>query len=294
MNMNRLQRTDRARILHLLVEGASIRSISRLTGASINTVSKLLVDAGNACAAHHDAAVRNVAAKRVQVDEIWSFVYAKQKNVERARKAPSGAGDCWTWTAIEADSKLVISWLVGPRDSGSAYTLMDDLHGRLASRVQLTTDGLNVYPNAVEDAFGADVDFSQLIKLYGREPAGEQRYSPPACLGAVPRPVQGDPDPKHISTSYVERQNLNIRMGIRRFTRLTNAFSKKLENQIHSFALYLTYANWCRIHKTIRTSPAQAAGLTETLRDMEWIVGLIEERTPPAGPRGPYKKKDPN
>lgn len=167
---------------------------------------------------------------------IWSFVYAKAANVEKAKKAPAGAGDCWTWTALDADSKLIISWLVGPRDAGCAYTLMEDLHSRLAGRVQLTTDVLNVYPNAVEDAFGADVDFAQLIKLYGREQA-ETRYSPPACLGAVPRPVQGDPNPKHISTSYVERQNLNIRMGIRRFTRLTNAFGKKVENQIHSFAL---------------------------------------------------------
>ena len=279
----------RAQILHLLVEGSSIRSISRVTGASINTITKLLVDAGNACAAHHDEAVRNVRAKRVQVDEIWSFVYAKQKNVERAKKAPEGAGDVWTWTALDADSKLIISWLVGPRDSGSAYTLMQDLHERLAGRVQLTTDGLAAYPNAVEDAFGADVDFSQIIKLYGREPANEARYSPPVCLGAIPRPVQGEPDPKHISTSYVERQNLNIRMGIRRFTRLTNAFGKKLENQIHSFALYLTYANFCRIHKSIRMSPATAAGVTTTLHDLDWIVSLIDARTPAPKKPGPAK-----
>ena len=228
-----------------------------------------------------------MGTKRVQVDEIWSFVYAKQKNVERAKKAPPGAGDVWTWTALDADAKLIISWLVGPRDAGSAFTLMTDLRERVTGRVQLTTDGLAAYPNAVEDAFGADVDFSQLIKLYGREPANEARYSPPVCLGAVPRPVQGDPDPRFISTSYVERQNLNIRMGIRRFTRLTNAFGKKLENQVHSFALYLTYANWCRIHKTIRMSPAMAAGLTTTLHDIDWIVGLIEARTLPPQKPGP-------
>ncbi len=292
--MNRLSVERRATIINLLVEGSSMRSISRITGASINTITKLLVDAGEACTDYHDAAVRGVQSKRVQVDEIWSFCYAKAANVETAKKAPAGSGDVWTWTEIDADSKLIVSWLVGPRDGQSAYDLMHDLSDRLESRVQLTTDGLNLYPGAVEDAFGIDVDYAQLVKVYGEAREAEARYSPAVCKAAIPTPVQGEPDPTHISTSYVERHNLTMRMSMRRFTRLTNAFSKKLANHVHQVALYTVLFNFCRIHKTLRTSPAQAAGLTNTLRDAAWIVGLIDAQTAKPGPRGPYKKRDSN
>ena len=289
--MNKLSVAKRAQILHLLVEGTSLRVISRVTGASINTISKLLVDAGEACAAYHDETVRQVRAKRVQVDEIWTFTYAKQKNVKTAKAAPEGAGDTWTWTAIDADSKLIVSWLVGPRDAGSAYTFVNDLADRLATRVQLTSDGLRLYVDAVEDAFGANVDYSQLIKLYGAPTETETRYSPATCHGVIEKRITGNPDPKHVSTSYVERQNLTMRMSMRRFTRLTNAFSKKLMNHVHHVSLYFVHYNFCRMHKTLRMSPAMAAGVTDTLRDAEWIVGLIDARATKPGPRGPYKKR---
>ena len=289
--MNRLSRTKRAQILTLLVEGMSLRAISRATDASINTISNLLVDAGEACSAYHDETVRRVRAKRVQVDEIWSFTYAKQKNVAMAKTAPDGSGDTWTWTAIDADSKLVVSWLVGPRDAGSAFTFVSDLADRLATRVQLTSDGLRLYLDAVEDTFGADIDFAQLIKLYGSTQETETRYSPAQCQGTISKSITGHPDPKHISTSYVERQNLTMRMSMRRFTRLTNAFSKKLMNHVHHVSLYFVHYNFCRVHKTLRMSPAMAAGVTDTLRDAKWIVGLIDERAKKPGPRGPYKKR---
>ena len=247
----------------------SLRAISGATDASINTISNLLVDAGEACSAYHDETVRRVRAKRVQVDEIWSFTYAKQKNVAMAKAAPEGAGDTWTWTAIDADSKLVVSWMVGPRDAGTAYTTMQDLADRLASRVQLTSDGFKVYLDAVEDAFGGAVDYSQLIKLYGAPQEPQTRYSPATCHGIIEKRVTGNPDPKHVSTSYVERQNLTMRMSMRRFTRLTNGFSKKLMNHVHHVALYFVHYNFCRVHKTLRMSPAMAAGVTDTLRDTE-------------------------
>ena len=256
-----------------------------------HTISNLLVDAGEACAAYHDETVRRVRAKRVQVDEIWSFTYAKQKNVAMAKAAPEGAGDTWTWTAIDADSKLVVSWMVGPRDAGTAYTTMHDLAGRLASRVQLTSDGLKVYLDAVEDAFGGAVDYSQLIKLYGAPQEPQTRYSPATCHGIIEKRVTGNPDPKHVSTSYVERQNLTMRMSMRRFTRLTNGFSKKLRNHVAALALYFVHYNFCRVHKTLRMSPAMAAGVTDTLRDAEWIVGMIDARARKPRPRGPYKKR---
>ncbi len=270
-----------------------MRAISRITGASINTVTKLLMDAGAACAEYHDETVRDVRAKRVQADEIWSFTYAKQANVEKAKKAPTGAGDTWTWTALDADSKLIISWYVGPRDIGTAYTFLMDLAERPHGRVQLTTDGLSSYLSAVEDAFGADVDYSQLIKLYGSEPEGEKRYSPAKCIGAVAKPITGDPAAAHISTSYVERHNLSMRMSMRRFTRLTNAFSKRLANHFAMLSIYFVWYNFCRIHKTLRVTPAMEAGLSNTLRDVDWIVGLVEAREPKPGPRGPYKKRQP-
>ena len=290
--MNKLSVAKRAQILTLLVEGMSLRAISRSTdNTSINTISKLLVDAGEACTAYHDDTVRRVRAKRIQVDELWSFTYAKQKNVRTAKAAPEGAGDTWTWTALDADSKLIVSWLVGSRDAGSAFTFVSDLADRLATRVQLTSDGQRLYLDAVEDAFGADIDYAQLVKLYGAAPETDTRYSPATCHGVIEKRITGNPDPKHVSTSYVERQNLTMRMGIRRFTRLTNAFSKKLMNHVHHVSLYFVHYNFCRVHKTLRMSPAMAAGVTDTLRDAEWIVGLIDERAKKPGPRGPYKKR---
>lgn len=252
-----------------------MRSVSRLADVSINTVSKLLVDTGRACAAFHDEHVRGVQARRVQVDEIWSFTYAKQKNVARAKAAPSFAGDTWTWTGLDADSKLIVSWLVGPRDAQTANTFVADLACRVKHRIQLTTDGLKLYLEAVESAFGTEIDYSMLVKLYGASPDGERQYSPATCIGCIVQPVMGDPDPKHISTSYVERQNLTMRMHMRRFTRLTNAFSKKFENHVHIVALYTVFYNWTKIHKTLRVTPAMAAGVTDHVWSMEEIVRLI-------------------
>lgn len=276
--MNKLPIQVRVQILSMLCEGSSMRSISRVTGVSINTVSKLLEDAGEVCAAFHEERVRGVKAKRVQVDEIWSFIYAKDKNVARAKSAPGGAGDAWTWTALEADSKLIVSFAVGDRDSGSASRFMCDVASRLANRVQLTSDGHKAYLDAVEDAFGADIDYAQLVKLFGASPdASKGRYSPAECTGIKKTKIEGKPDPKHISTSYVERQNLTMRMGMRRFTRLTNGFSKKIENHIHALALYFVHYNWMRIHKTHRATPAMAAGLTTKLMGWEDIIALIDK-----------------
>jgi len=288
--MKKLPLAKRVQILSMLCEGSSMRSVSRVADVSINTVTKLLVDAGNACAAFHDEHVRDVKAKRVQCDEIWSFAYAKQKNVPAAKAAPEGAGDVWTWTALETESKLVVSWLVGGRDAEYANAFMEDVAHRLATRVQLTTDGHHAYLQAVEGAFGADVDFGTLIKIYGPAPEAQRRYSPPVCVGAKKERWAGKPDSAHISTSYVERQNLSMRMHMRRFTRLTNAFSKKFENHCHALALYFVWYNFCRIHKTLRVTPAMAAGLSDTAQDMEWIVSLIDARAPKPGPRGTYKK----
>ena len=277
--MNKLPTNKRIMILNMLVEGMSMRSISRTVGVSINTVTKLLVETGQACSAYHDSHVLNVESRRVQCDEIWSFVYAKQKNVPLAKEAPRGAGDVWTWTAIDADSKLIISYLAGGRDSGYAAEFMADVAQRLANRVQLTTDGHKAYLDAVENTFGSEVDYAQLVKLYGPSLDAERHYSPSTCTGIRLIPVKGDPDPAHISTSSVERQNLTMRMGMRRFTRLTNAFSKKMENHVHMLSLYFLHYNFCRIHKTLRVTPAMEAGLTDTVRDMDWIVALIEENS---------------
>jgi len=269
-----------------------MRSISRIADVSINTVSKMLVDAGKACSAFHDDNVRGVTASRIQCDEIWSFTYAKQKNVASAKAAPEEAGDTWTWTALDADSKLIVSWLVGGRDSEYAMAFMDDLRGRLANRVQLTTDGHRAYLEAVEGAFGGDVDYAQLIKLYGEGPerGPERKYSPSVCKGARKSRVEGNPDMAHVSTSHVERQNLTMRMHMRRFTRLTNGFSKKLENHMHMVALYTVWYNYCRIHKTLKVTPAMEAGLTDRVWSLEDIVDLIDAMAPKPGPRGPYKK----
>ena len=290
MCMNRLSNEDRARILHLLCEGVSIRAITRLTGASKNTVAKLLIDAGKACAAYHDANVRNVKSARVQVDEIWSFTYAKQKNVATAKEAPEGAGDTWTWTAIDADSKLIVSYLVGSRDAEYAVAFIQDLADRVAGRFQLTSDGLNAYLGAVEDAFGIDIDYAQLVKIYGPTITAPGRYSPAECTGTRIRRVQGDPDGAHVSTSYVERSNLTMRMHMRRFTRLTNAFSKKVENHAHAVALHMMYYNFVRIHKTLRVTPAMEAGVTDRLWDIADIAMLVEKAEAKPTKRGPYKK----
>lgn len=274
--MNRLDISKRAQIIGLLVEGNSLRAASRLADVSINTVTKLLVDVGTACAKYQDENLRNLKCKRVQVDEIWSFVYAKDKNVKTAKAAPDGAGDVWTWTAIDADTKLVPSWHVGSRDAYCAKRFMDDLACRLVGRVQLTSDGHKSYLDAVDGAFGNEIDYSMLVKIYGQPWEVEKRYSPVECVGARKTPISGNPDPKHISTSYVERQNLNMRMSMRRFTRLTNAFSKKVENHAHAIALHFMYYNFGRIHKTLRVTPAMAAGVTDHVWSLEEIARLAD------------------
>ena len=296
-DMNKLPLKTRVQILNMLCEGSSMRSISRVADVSINTVSKLLVDAGKFCADLHDREVRNVKAQKVQCDEIWSFTAAKQKNVPTMKNAVEGAGDTWTWTALDSDSKLIISWLVGGRDGEYALAFMDDVKDRLANRVQLTTDGHKAYLNAVEDAFGADVDYAMLVKMYG-EPEGrvvpqERRYSPAVCTGAKKTKIEGNPDPVFVSTSHVERQNLTMRMHMRRFTRLTNAFSKKFENHVHMVAIYTVWYIFIRVHKTLRMSPAMAAGVADKLWSMDELVAMMDEVAPKPGRRGPYKKRQP-
>lgn len=277
-----------------------MRSITRIEDCSINTVMRLVVEAGKACIEYHNQHVRDVPAQVVQCDEIWAFLYAKRKNVEFAVAAPEEAGDLWTWTAIDSDSKLLISWLVSTsRDGASAIELMDDLRERTTDRFQLTTDGLNAYPEAVEGAFGGDIDFAQLIKIYADAPTEEaRRYSPSECVDTRREIVVGDPDDSLISTSHVERHNLTMRMSIRRYTRLTNAFSKKFENHCYAAALYFTYYNFCRPHITLtkaangyRTTPAMAAGLTDQLHDIKWLSEMVSAGRAKPGKRGPYKKR---
>lgn len=292
--MNKLDAKTRSLILHMLCEGQSIRAITRMTGVSKNTVAKLLSDTGAVCASYQDRTLRNLTTKRVQVDEIWSFTYAKQKNVAFAKAAPDHAGDTWTWTAIGANTKLVMSWLVGGRDSDYAFAFIDDLSRRLANRVQLTSDGHKAYLEAVEGAFGADVDYAMLVKIYGNSPENMKgRYSPAECTGAKKTPIEGSPDERHISTSYAERQNLTMRMHMRRFTRLTNGFSKKVEQHANAVALHFMYYNFVRIHKTLRMTPAMAAGVTDRLWEISDIVALVEAKEA-ALPmvRGPYKKRE--
>ncbi|CDN47037.1 transposase [Neorhizobium galegae] len=291
--MNKLDTETRSRILHMLYEGQSIRAITRIMGMSKNTIAKLLVDAGKACAEYHDQNVRYVQSGRIQCDEIWSFTYAKAKNVKDAKSAPEGAGDTWTWTALDADSKLIVSYLVGGRDTEYGSAFMEDVASRLASRAQLTSDGHRAYLEAVEGAFGAD-DYAMLFKLYGAAPKDgvSVRFSSGDCVGLKKTPITGNPDAAYISTSYVERQNLTMRMHMRRFTRLTNAFSKKVENHAYAVALHFMYYNFVRIHKTLRMSPAMAAGISDRLWEMKDIVALVEaaEAKQPAI-RGPYKAK---
>ena len=292
--MNKLSLAKRVQVLSMLCEGSSMRSISRVVDVSINTVAKALIDAGTVCTEFHDTTVRDVKAQRVQVDEIWTFTAAKQKNVAKMKNPVDGAGDTWTWTALDADSKLIVQWFVGSRDAHSATLFIDDLKSRLANRVQLTSDGLGAYLKAVSEVYGEDIDYAQLVKIYGNAPGstkGETRYSPAECIGAKKHRVFGNPDAAHVSTSYVERQNLTMRMHMRRFTRLTNAFSKKFESHVHMVALYAVWYNWVRIHKTLRVTPAMAAGLTDKLMAFEDILALIDAKEGPPKKRGPYKKK---
>lgn len=293
--MRKLDSKTRALIIRLLVEGNSIRATARIADVSKNTVNKLLIDAGKACGKFHDEHVRDVKASVIQCDEIWSFTYAKQKNVATAKDAPEGAGDTWTWTALDSETKLIVSYMVGGRDGEYAIGFMDDLRSRLANRVQLTTDGHKAYLEAVEGAFGGDVDYAQLIKLYGGttgQQGHEKKYSPAECTGTKKRRVEGAPDPAKVSTSHVERQNLTMRMHMRRFTRLTNAFSKKVENHAYAVALHFMYYNFVRVHQSLRMTPAMAAGLTDRLWDINDLVALIDANEPAPKKRGPYKKRD--
>jgi len=288
--MNKLSQAQRAHILQLLCEGMSIRAITRVTGASKNTVSKLLNDAGAALGAYQDRKFRNLTCAQVQVDEIWSFTYAKAKNVGSAKAAPEGAGDTWTWTAIDADTKLVFSVLVGGRDAGYAYEFLSDVRSRITGRFQLTSDGLPAYQNAAFRAFDGDVDYAQLVKIYGTAPDGARRYSPPRLLSTSSSAVMGNPDMGQVNTSYVERQNLTMRMHMRRFTRLTNGFSKKVEAHVNAIALHFAYYNFVRIHKTLRTTPAMAAGVTERLWEMADLVAIVEAADAKPNRPASYKK----
>jgi IS1 family transposase len=272
--MNQLQANIRASVIGALVEGTSINATCRMTGVAKHTVLKLLKDMGCACAAYHDANVRKLTARRIQCDEIWAFVYAKQKNVT-LEQMQQGAGDVWTWTAIDADTKLIVSYMLGDRGGATAQSFMRDLAGRVTNRFQLTTDGHRVYADAVENAFGADIDYAMLVKIYGASnDSPESRYSPATCIGCRTGVLAGSPDPDHISTSFVERQNLSMRMGMRRFTRLTNGFSKKLENHGHMVALYFMHYNYCRVHKSLRVTPAMEAGLADHVWSIEELLDL--------------------
>jgi IS1 family transposase len=289
--MNTLPLHKRKQIIQLLVEGNSLRSCSRIADVSINTVTKLLVEVGRACQEFHDSTVINVKSEKIQCDEIWAFCYAKQKNVKL--DMPEGSGDVWTWTALDADSKLIVSWYVGDREAQSAYYFMNDVANRLANRVQLTTDGHRAYLKAVENAFKSEIDFAQLVKMYGgSEGTNEQerKYSPAICTGCKKTRVIGEPDPEFVSTSYVERSNLTMRMSMRRFTRLTNGFSKKIENHALAVALHMVYYNFCRIHKTLRVTPGMEAGLTKRIMSIEDIANLAVIEAPKK--RGSYKKRE--
>lgn len=274
--MNQLSIEKRAQIIGMLVEGNSMRAITRMVGCSINTVTKLLIDVGTACADYQDKTLRDLSCKRIQCDEIWNFCYAKEKNVPDEHKGELGYGDVYTWTAIDADTKLIPSFLVGRRDARYAHMFILDLESRLKNRVQLTTDGLRAYLTAVEEAFGGSIDYAMLVKIYGSPEStkDQRRYSPAECTGIEKIPICGNPDKKDVSTSYVERQNLTMRMSMRRFTRLTNGFSKKIENLEHSVALHFMYYNFARIHKTLRVTPAMEAGIADHVWSLEEIVGL--------------------
>lgn len=289
--MNKLPLEKRVQILSMLVEGSSMRAISRVCDVSINTVTKLLESAGEACITLHDEKVRNVKSKRIECDEIWSFNYCKRASLPTAKAAPADAGDVWTWTALDRESKLIVSYLVGGRDAGYATEFMQDVADRVANRIQLTTDGHNAYLSAVEGAFGLDVDYAMLIKHYGETPdAGpEKKYSPGVCTGITGKKIQGRPDARYVSTSFVESHNQKMRQHMRRFTRLTAGHSKKFANHCHALALYFAFYNFIKQHSTLRVSPAMAAGVTDHLWEMSDIVALIDGANPPRK-RGPYRK----
>lgn len=275
--MNRLDTKRRSQIVAALVEGNSVRATCRMTGADKGTVLKLLADLGEACERYQDETLRNLKLKRIQCDELWEFVYAKAKNVPEEMRGAAGVGDVWTWVAIDADTKLVPSWAVGRRDAFTGHAFIRDLASRLATRVQVTTDGHKIYLEAIEGAFGANVDYAMLVKLYGNEGGqAETRYSPAECTGTREIRITGNPDPAHISTSFVERQNLTMRMGMRRFTRLTNGFSKKVENHKAAVALHFMHYNFARVHQTLRVTPAMEAGLSDHVWSIAEIVGLLD------------------
>jgi IS1 family transposase len=274
--MNCLSTDKRTAIIAALVEGTSINATCRMTGVSKHTVLKLLENMGCACAAYHNANVRNLRVRRIQADEIWAFVYGKDKNLT-LEQVQAGMGSVWTWTALDADTKLIVSYMLGDRGAATAQSFMRDVAGRIANRIQLTTDGHRVYAEAVEDAFGAEIDYAMLVKIYGASSENpESRYSPATCIGCRTGVLAGNPDTDHISTSFVERQNPSMRMGMRRFTRLTNAFSKKLENHGHMVALYFMHYNYCRVHKTLRVTPAMEAGLTDHVWEIEELINLLK------------------
>lgn len=274
--MNKLNKAKRTQIISALVEGNSLRATARMCDVAFNTVLKLVPEIGRVCADYQDKALRNLTSKRIQCDEIWTFCYAKDKNVPADKAGQFGYGSVWTWVAIDADTKLVASFMVGTRGAQTAKRFMDDLASRLANRVQLTTDGHRVYLQAVEEAFGSEVDYAMLVKMYGNDAEAETRYSPAECIGCQTVGITGRPNPKHISTSFVERQNLTMRMMMRRFTRLTNAFSKKVENHAWAIALHYMHYNFCRIHQTLRVTPAMAAGITDHVWDIEELVSLLD------------------
>jgi IS1 family transposase len=274
--MNKLSVHKRIQIVHALVEGNSLRATARIIDVAFNSVLKLLPLIGKACAEYQDKTFCNLPCRRIQCDEIWSFCYAKEKNVPEDMKGTFGVGDVWTWTAIDADTKLVPCWHVGHRNAEDAYEFINNLAARLTKRVQLTTDGHKAYLNAVEDAFGGAIDYAMLVKLYGKSLEGEVRYSPSECIGTRTDVISGNPDLEKVSTSYVERQNLTMRMSMRRFTRLTNGFSKKVENHGHALALYFMYYNFARIHKTLRVTPAMEAGIAKHVWTIEEILELLD------------------
>jgi len=290
VSMNRLSAEKRTAVVAALVEGNSIRSTVRMTGVAKNTVTKLLVDLGTACSVYQDQVMRDLPCERLQVDEIWAFVYAKQRHVPPNKQGK--AGDVWTWVAIDSDTKLVPTYRIGSRELADARGFIEDLASRLRHRVQLTTDGHRPYLTAVLSAFGNDIDYAQLVKIYGRDTSGkpERRYSPAVCLGADARTIVGSPDPEHISTSHVERLNLTMRMSMRRYTRLTNAFSKKVENLAAAVSLHFMHYNFCRVHKTLGTTPAVAAGLTDHVWTLRELIGLLEDAERVPVKRGRYAK----
>ena len=290
MGMRKLALKARVQILNLLCEGMSMRAVARIADVSFNTVAKLLIDAGGVCAEMHDEMVVGVKATRIECDEIWAFNYCKQKAVATAKSAPADAGDIWTWTGIDADSKLIVSYNVGDRSGATAIELMDDLRSRLANRVQLSTDGHRAYLEAVEGAFGADIDYAQVIKMYGATPSPAGRYSPAECTGIRKVRIEGNPDIKLVSTSFVEAHNKTMRMHMRRFTRLTNGHSKKVANHAHMVALYTMFYNFIRTHSKLRMSPAMAAGIADTFMGFEAILERIDAKQIPQL-RGPYKKR---